>query len=472
MPMERRRYHREAQDLLRACEMVPRDLEACLDRLKDFTEPFVRLLPRSQLHGHAQSFIRGLVSDLERKSTEPIAEREGRQCHALQRFIGWSPWAHEPLLDELCKQVAREIGEPNGVLVLDPSTFPKKGDASVGVARQWCGRLGKVDNCQSGVFLGYVSNKGHTLVDERLYLPKAWAKDKARRAMCHVPRKVPFKTVHQLSVEMLQSRGPSLPHRWVTGDDEFGRVPWFRARLREMKEPYVLEIPGSLLVCAAEDPPKTGGLGKPRKAPFMRASKWKDLVPRAGWERIHIRDGTKGPLVVLAACAPVRTRSKAKRQEAIEWLIVTKTESETPEVRYYLAWAEGPVVLEEAVHAANARHWIEDCFERAKGRVGLDHYEIRSWIGWHHHMTLCLLALWFLVLEQNRLSGKTPAITVQQTAEAIGEILRHPTIDVRRLARRITSRLTRIEQSRIDHWKKCRRLPPPWDQVRSCHVSQ
>lgn len=462
------------EGLLEDCEVVPKDLEDSLERLKEFIQPFARLLPREELREHGEDFVRGLLSDLERKSTEPIAERAGKSRDPLQRFIGWAPWKHEPLLDELCRQVAAEIGSPDGVLVLDPSTFPKKGTASVGVARQWCGRLGKVDNCQAGVFLGYVSNLGHTLVDERLYLPKEWAKDKERREMCHVPKAVRFKTTHQLSLTMLEKRRGQLPHAWVTGDDEFGRIPWFRRRLRQMGERYLLEMPGNLLsVCAVEDPPKTGGKGRPRKAAFIRAAAWKDAVPQENWTRIRIRDGLKGPLVIWATRARVRTRSGGRRREkAVEWLLVTRTESETPEYRYYFSNAPEDVSLEQMVHAANARYWIEDCFERGKGRVGLDHYEVRSWIGWHHHMTLCMLALWFLVQEHRRLSTRTPAITVQQSAEAVGELLRAPDMDVRRLALTITRRLRRTEQVRIAHWRKFKQLPPRWDHARSMYVRQ
>ena len=147
-----------------------------------------------------------------------------------------------------------------------------------------------------------------------------------------------------------------------------------------------------------------------------------------------------------------------------------KTEGRNPEVRYCLSNAEEDVTLREMVHAASARHWIEDCFERAKGKVGLDHYELRSWAGWHHHMALCLLALYFLVLEQRRLSHSTPAITLQQSAEALGEILRNPDINVHALALKITHRLHRTEQTRIDHWKKFNKLPPPWTMVRSNFV--
>lgn len=467
---------REASDgvakLLDDCEVIPKDLEECLKHLKEFMEPFVKHLPREELRRHGQDFVRGLLSDLERKSIEPIAERSGQYRRSLQRFIGSSPWDHEDLMQELCDQVVREIGSPQGVLVLDSSAFPKKGKDSVGVARQWCGRLGKVENCQVGVFLGYVSNGGHTLVDERLYLPKEWTKDKKRLAVCHVPASVKFKTAHQLSLQMLEERGSRLPHAWVCGDDEFGRPAWFRKRLRKAGERYVLEIPSNIRVCAALNPPKTGSLGQPRKSPFLQAVQWKDTIPKDQWTRISIRDGLKGPLVVWATCARVRTRYGKKRRGDEEWLIVTRTESEVPEIRYYLSSAGLEVSLEEMVHVANARHWIEDCFERGKGEIGLDHYEVRAWIGWHHHMTLCFLALWFLVLEQRRLNEKTPAMTFQQSAHAVEEVLRNPQINLHHLALKITRRLERTERARIHHWSKFHCLPPVWTQMRSMHVAQ
>lgn len=451
--------------MLAACRAVPSELEECLDHLKEFTVPYGRLLPRRELRSHGEDFIRGLLSDLERKSTEPIAERAGKFRRGMQRFIGESAWEHEPLLDELNRQVAAEIGARDAALVIDSSGFPKKGCASVGVSRQWCGRLGKIDNCQVGVFLGYVSARGHTLVDERLYLPADWAKDKGRRKMCHVPKAVKFRTVHELSLEMLEKRGPILPHAWILGDDEFGRVTWFRDRLQDMGERYLLDIPGQIAVCDAEDPPPTGGKGRPRKAAYVQAGRWKDAVAERDWTRVEVRDGIKGPVMVWATRARVRTRMKHKRRESVEWLLVTRTESATPEYRYHVSNATVEVGIEEMVRAVHGRYWIEDSFERAKGRAGMDHYEVRSWGGWHHHMTLSLMALWFLVLEHRRLSDSTPAITVQQSAEAIGELLRDPTTSARGLALKITRRLERNERARIDHWRKHKRLPPRWGEV-------
>ena len=460
------------EDLLNDCKVIPKDLEECLKQLKGFMKPFVACLPREELRGHGNTFMAGLLSDLERKSTEPIAERAGQYRRQLQYFIGESPWDSEPLLDELNHQVAREMGSSEGVLIFDSSGFPKKGTESVGVARQWCGRLGKVDNCQVGVFMGYATPAGHTLVDERLYLPKEWARDKARRAKCHMPASVRFKTEHRLCLEMLKARGPQLPHRWITGDDAFGAPAWFRKRLRRMNERYLLEIPGTIGVCAEEDPPVRERAGRPRKAAFRSAALWKEKVPDESWVRITIRAGLKGPLVVWATRMRVRTRFGQKRRGEPEWLVVTRTEAKAPEVRYWLSDAGADVSLEEMVRVANARYWVEDSLERAKGEVGLAHYEVRSWQGWHHHMTLSLIALWFLVLEQRRLNNKTPAMTLQQSAHAVGEILRDPHVNVRRLARRITQRLKRNEWARIHHWRQAHCLPPPWTIARAVYVAQ
>lgn len=465
--------NRGKQELLKSCEVVPEELAMSLERLQQFMKPYLELFPGVKSQRHAKDFVEGLLTDLERKSVEPIAERIGQYRRPLQYFIGESPWDHEPLVGELCEEVSKDLGESNGIFVIDPSTFPKKGKDSVGVARQWCGRLGKTENCQKGIFLGYVSNLGHTLVDERLYLPREWTKDKMRKRKCGVPEKVRFKTAQKLALEMLRERRSRFPHRWVVADDEFGRGFSFRKGLEELGERYLLEIPSNLLVRAIRKPAdhKIGAVGRARKkTPYRRVNTWKAGLKKQDWEKIHIRDGAKGPLVVWAVRLRIQTRDRQRRSKKIQWLLILKTEQRNSEIRYYLSNAEEEISLGEMVHAANARHWIEDCFERAKGKVGLDQYEVRSWRGWHHHITLCLLAMYFLVMEQRRLNQSTPAITLQQSAEAIGEILRNPEIDLNVLALKITQRLRRNEQSRIDHWRKFHRLPPPWTFTRSNHV--
>ena len=457
------------KELLDECEIEAGELTGMLKELKEFSRPYLKLLPDKRLYARGEDFLRGLLSDLERKSVEPIAERLGQYRRPLQYFIGESDWDHRPLLDRLCKDVVKDLGEDNGVLVIDPSAFPKKGKDSVGVARQWCGRLGKKENCQLGVFLSYVSNKGHALVDERLYMPRDWGRDKARRSKCRVPPGVRFKTAPGLALDMLKERREELPHRWVVADAEFGRGFMFRQELQRMGERYLLEIACNSTVRDLNAAPNPGRRPD-QKPPFVQVRRWMAGLEDRDWKKINIRDGTKAPLIVWAARARVQSRDQKHPSKIVQWLMVIKTDEKNPEYRYYFSNAEEDVSLEEMAHAASARQWIEDCFQRAKGKVGLDHYEVRSWVGWHHHMTLSMLALYFLVLEQRRLSRSTPAVSVQQTAEAIAEILRNPEIEVEELALIITNRLRRNERVRIHQWRKFGRLPSSWTVARSSHV--
>src|SRR5262249_31989122 len=243
-----RRWAARRDHLLADAEVDPRIPRGVLPRLERFLDPFVEHLQRSEQAAHARHYVTGLVSSLEYKNVESIAYLHDQEREPLQQFIGQSPWAYEPWLTELARQVGQQLGGPDGVLVFDPSAFPKKGGASVGVQRQWCGRLGKIDNCQVGVYLAYVGRSEHALVDVRLYLPKAWASDKRRRTRAGVPRAVRFRTRHELALEMLGGSGPRLPHAWVSGDDEMGRCSWFRQQLRQRQECYLLAVPSNTSV--------------------------------------------------------------------------------------------------------------------------------------------------------------------------------------------------------------------------------
>ncbi len=214
-----RRFAARRDQLLADAEVDPRLLRGLLPRLERFLAPFDELLQRCEQGHHARHYVAGLLSDLEYKNVESIAYLYDQPREPLQQFIGQSPWDHDPWLTELARQMGHELGSPDGVLVFDPSAFPKKGTASVGMQRQWCGRLGKIDNCQVGIYLAYVGRTDHALVDVRLYLPKEWAKDRRRRQAAGVPRAVRFRTRHELALAMLDERGPSLPHAWVAGDD-------------------------------------------------------------------------------------------------------------------------------------------------------------------------------------------------------------------------------------------------------------
>jgi hypothetical protein len=303
------------------------------------------------------------------------------------------------------------LGEPDGVLVFDPSAFPKNGTESVGVARQWCGRLGKVDNCQVGIYLGYVSRREHALVDVRLYLPKEWATDRPRRTKAGVPKEIRFRTRHELALEMLDELGALLPHAWISGDDEMGRCSSFRQQLRERDEHYLLAVPSNTLVrdLRAPEPPYRGQGRRPR-VPWVRVDAWCAVLPESAWETVEVRDGEKGPIVVQAAWTLVQARTQGRPSDVAESLVVFRERQGDGSWKHdYLLSNE--VQLEprpEFARVFKAQHRIEECLRRAKREAGLGDYQVRTWEGWHHHQALSLLATWFL-LQETRRGKKTDA---------------------------------------------------------------
>jgi SRSO17 transposase len=371
-------------------------------------EPFVTLFHGQVDDQHAKTYVCGLLSDVERKNIASIAYRFGQSRLPLQGFMGSHAWDDEPLRQELRRQVKRHLGQGDGVLVFDPSGFPKSGCASVGVARQWCGRLGKVDNCQVALYLGYVSRKGHTLVDTRLYLPKAWTKEKARLDKAGVPHGYRgYRTRHQLALEMLAKNGADLPHSWIAGDDEMGRPSWFRRRLAALGERYVLAVPSNTTIRDLEvEPPEYSGRGRRPTRPWHSVEAWSQSLAAETWRRIDVRDGAKGPLVVEAVKRRVVSRSHRRQQGDEEILVVIRSRDrdnqQVVKVDYYLSNAVPGTSLGAFARVAKAEHRIEECLQRSKSEVGLADYEVRNWTGWHHHQTLSFLATWFLVWETDR----------------------------------------------------------------------
>lgn len=211
-----RRFTLRRAELLADSEVGVDDFTGIDQRLEKFVEPFVTSLPSPESQAHGQTYVSGLLSDVARKNTESIAYRHDVDRQVLQRFIGYTDWDHEPLLDELTRQVAADLGEADAVIVFDPSAFPKHGSESVGVQRQWCGRLGKTDNCQVGIYMGYVTRTEQVLVDQRLYLSTEWIADKKRRKKCGVPADLKHQTRHELALAMLERRSKLLPHAWMS----------------------------------------------------------------------------------------------------------------------------------------------------------------------------------------------------------------------------------------------------------------
>lgn len=416
--MERRFETRLKKMLVQA--QVPSDLVAgLLERLQSFSQPYANALAEPEQRQHTVEYIRGLLSKLDHKTGEAIAYLHDQQRQGIQKFIGHVPWDHQPLLATLARQVAAELGEPDAVIVFDPSSFPKKGTKSVGVARQWCGRLGKIENCQVAVYMGYVSRKEHALVNTRLYLPKEWASSRRRRKEAGVPKTISFQTRHQLALEMLEEQGSILPHAWVAGDDEMGRCSRFRLALRGREQRYVLAVPSNTLVRDQQRPPPPyAGRGRRPKSPFVRVDRWCQALAEASWTRIDVRDAQKGPLTIEVVKCPVQARTETGGTGPDEVLLITRElqGDGTFKHDYYLSNAESDVALEELTRVTKAAHRIEDCFQRAKGDAGLGDYQVRNWIAWHHHQTLALLAAWFLNQETRR--GKNPDGGVDQSADA------------------------------------------------------
>jgi SRSO17 transposase len=402
--------HPEAKALLDDAEVSPDDVRDCRDHITSFLRRYLPLFHRREQRGHAAAFVRGLLSGLERKSAEPIASRAEIPRKNLQMFLGQGAWDDDTVMTELRRHVREELAEGDGVIVIDPSAFPKRGRDSCGVARQWCGRLGKTENCQIGVFLAYTSSKGHAPLDRRLYLPREWVDDPDRRERCHVPDDVTYRKTWEIAHDLLRRVGPEVPHRWVVGDDEFGRASEFRAALRRDGERYLLDVPCNTNVRdldARRPRRKRAHGGVKREVPFVRVDTWARKLPADRWTRLTVRDGAKGPLEVEAVSARVCARH-LRRIGPEERLLVIRTVGPEPDWTYSLSNASSETPLADQVGARSSRHRVEEVLQQGKGEVGLGHYEVRSWVGWHHHVTLALVALWFLVLERRRLGGENP----------------------------------------------------------------
>jgi SRSO17 transposase len=405
--------------------MTPKDLRQARPLFERFTERFTPLLVEDRRTAsrreRAQAYLRGLLLDAEStKTAEAIALKvhgDPSQVRMTQVFLGQSAWPDEPLRDELVRWVDQEIGSTAGTLIVDDSGMPKRGDKSVGVARQYCGATGKIDNCQVAVSLAYAGPGGHTLLDERLYLPEdEWANDASRRKEAGVPEDVVFRTKPELASELIRRVGPKIRHGWVTFDEGYGKDPEFLAGLEESGERYIGEVPKSCrgwLRRPEVQEPGTGRRGrrtsKPRVAPGQPEPRTVEAIaaalPAGAWKRLQFREGTKGVQVAhFAAIRFVVERDDLPGPGL--WLVIERSCDQAPYVKYYLSNAGPDRPLMELAQAGHNRWPVEDCFLRGKQELGLDDYEVRGWRGFHHHMTLVMLAMWFLVLQARRLGGK------------------------------------------------------------------
>lgn len=384
---------------------------------------------------------------------------------SLQHFISSSPWDEEGAITELQGCVSKLIGDKdNASLHIDESGFPKQGKDSVGVARQYCGRLGKVDNCQVGVFLGYTNEKYRTLIDKRIYLPKRWMGDIERRKKCGVPEDIEFKTKAELGLEMiLEAKGRGVPFGWVGMDCFYGQQPELLKKLEEDDIIYIADVPCDTRVWLekpkTEVPQRRYSKGRqPTRKRLAEGDSPPEEVQKIAklesvkWHHTFIRDTGRKELWCQIACLrvyPVQDELPGKET----WLIIRKNDGED-EVKYQLSNAPAGTSVERLGKMSASRYWIERALQDAKGEVGMADYQVRGWLGWHHHMTMTLLAMLFLLELLVEMKGKAPALTIQDVREIMEVMLPRREITEDELLGMLEQKIKARESARRSHHKR------------------
>ena len=405
--------------------MTEDDVCAAAERLVQFHERFAPLFGKEQTQGHAYTYIKGLMVCPERKSIEPIALNGGDgQVSALQKFLNIAPWDHDDVQAEIQSVFVDDLvptaaGSPIGTVgVVDESGFAKKGAHSAGVARQHNGRLGKEDNCQVGVFLVGVTPGGAALLDHQLYLPESWCEvgkvAVERREKVHIPETVTFQTKPQIAAGLIRRTAALgvVSLDWITADEEYGRNGGFLDEVERLELRYVVEVPVTTTVWT-EDPasciPPYGGRGRvpirPTRAAVASVAAVASGLGHEAWQVLEVRQGAKGPLAFECTAIRVWAERHGVAGPPI-WLLVRRSLEPVPEVKYYVSNAEASTPLGVLAEVACTRHEVEDYFEDAKSYLGMAQYETRSWVGWHHHMSLVAMAHLFITLTRRALGKK------------------------------------------------------------------
>jgi len=390
------------------------------------------------------------------RMTEAVADSEWQ---SMQHFLSNSPWEHQPVQDQIARDCDRLIGgSPDTGLIFDETGIPKKGKMSVGVARQWCGRLGKTDNCQTAVF-GALSMGPHVaLIDERLYLPEEWTKDKKRRKKAGVPDDIEFKTKSQLAHEMVRNaRARRIRFTWLGFDGGYGKEPAFLNALEDDGEVFMADVHKDQSIYL-DDPaphvPEKKGRGRTptqlvAAAPSMRVDKWIAEQPEEAWQRIAFRESTKGRLQADFLIQRVWTWNKSESKGRLRHLIVRREIGAKEEIKYSLSNAPEETTIERLAFMQGQRYFVERAFQDAKSNAGLDHYQVRGWQAWHHHMTMVMLAMLFML--ETRLTNKKayPLMSCGDIEELLSHFLPRKDITEEEVLRQMETR-HRQRQAAID----------------------
>jgi SRSO17 transposase len=400
-----------------------RDVQEFMEELRGFHEEFRDCFVRSEPRENFFRYMVGQLSELERKSIEPIAlQVEGGNVRSLQKFVTDAVWDGPKMLEKYHTLVKEDLGDGNGVLIFDETGFPKKGEDSAGVARQYCGTLGKVDNCQVGVFAAYASKYGYSLVDKRLFIPEKWFSEAyaGKRSKCDLPENLEFKTKPQLAANMLLgiAQADLLPFKYVTADTIYGNSDDFLHAVEQLPGiVYFVAISAGAL-CWLQ-PPRT----VTKKYRYKNEVRHKKLVPKSDnkpitveelakstnkffWYRRKVSEGTKGPIEYEFTKKPVILSKNGLPGRRVT-LIIKRTMSENPTYSYHISNAPFSTRLSTFVWLSGMRWPIEQCFEETKTELGMDHYEVRKYPSWHHHILTCMLAHFFLWHLKIKLGGKS-----------------------------------------------------------------
>lgn len=379
--------------------------------LETFLNRYLPWFGRAENHPHAKRFVQGLLGGQERRNAENIAEAiDGGVVRTMQNFIAHGTWEDGVVLRELRAHVAETLGDERGTINIDETGFPKQGKKSVGVKRQYSGTLGRVDNCQIGVFANYYSTKGHTFIARKIYLPEEWCQDRPRRKEAGVPENVVFRTKPELGLETIRTAvSEGIPFQWVGGDTVYGDSPGFVQGVRELGKWYVLDVSSEAHVWVDQPqfgkPGPRGGRAAPKTRPIPVPEAVAQLPPSA-FRRLTVSEGSQGPIVYEYAEMTAWFSEEGYPAEQAERLLVRRTMNQDAEVKYHRSNAPRRVTLQRLAEQRACRWSIEDDIKASKGQCGLAEYETRGWTGWHHHTALSMLALLFLVLQKLRLGKK------------------------------------------------------------------
>lgn len=366
------------------------EVRAWADGLAEVHARIAPRFARSEPRERVLEYVRGLLASAERKNSWTLAERAGEASpDGMQRLLAAADWDADAVRDDVRDYVVEHLGDSRGVLVVDETGFLKKGDKSAGVARQYSGTAGRIENCQIGVFLGYATRAGRTLVDRELYLPKAWTEDRGRCAEAGIGTEVEFATKPELAIAMLsRALDAAVPARWLTGDEVYGLHPGLRRFCATRGLSYVLAVASNQWIWAID---RTATGQTPRQ---WRAAALADAIPAQAFKKISAGTGAKGPRVYSWA----RTETHPRPDHGTRtWLLVRRSRTDG-ERAYYLCHAPATTSLSELVEVAGTRWAIEESFQTAKGEVGLDQYQVRRYDAWYRHITLAMLAHAFLTI--------------------------------------------------------------------------